>query len=139
LIAIALLVAACEGPPSAGTLTQWTPRDHDHSEEQQRILSGEQAGKAPKRSAAETLAEATWGAKCINCHGPIGQGDGPMGPQVKAPDLTRDEWQARVSDQDIAATIRNGKGQMPAFSDIGDAAVGALVQRIRKTRGMGQQ
>jgi mono/diheme cytochrome c family protein len=132
------LLAACESPPSANNLGEWSPRDHDRTEEQQRIMAGGQPGKAPKRSAEETIAEATWGAKCANCHGMVGHGDGPLGGQVKAPDLTREEWQKTVSDQDIAAIIRNGRNAMPSFAAVGEEAITALVQRIRKTRGAPQ-
>ena len=34
---------------------------------------------------------------------------------MKAPDLTRDDWQARVGDAEIADRIRSGKGAMPRF------------------------
>jgi cytochrome c oxidase cbb3-type subunit 3 len=52
---------------------------------------------------------------------------------VRAPDLTRDEWQSKVTDTEIAASIRNGKGKMPAFNVPGPVLEG-LVTRVRATR-----
>ncbi len=57
-----------------------------------------------------------------------------MGPMVRAPDLTREEWQAKTADGDIAATIKNGKGKMPKFG-LPDSVIQGLVARIRAARG----
>lgn len=53
---------------------------------------------------------------------------------VRAPDLTRPDWQANISDEEMAAIIRKGKNKMPAF-DLPDQVVQGLVQRIRSARG----
>lgn len=134
-----VLVAGCDRPPSSSDLREWSPRDHDRAEEANRIRSGQQPGAGPQLSALEALAEATWRSKCGDCHGPMGAGDGPKGAQVKASDLTRPDWQASVTDQDIAGVIRRGKNQMPAFPDLQDDALNGLVARIRKFRGGQQQ
>lgn len=76
------------------------------------------------------LAEMTWGRQCQSCHGPDGRGDGPQGASVRASDLTKKEWQAGVSDEQMAAVIRSGKGRMPGF-DLPAPVVSALVGRIR--------
>jgi cytochrome c oxidase cbb3-type subunit 3 len=52
---------------------------------------------------------------------------------VKAPDLTRAEWQAKVTDQQIAEVIRRGKNKMPAF-DLPPRVIEGLVKRIRTAR-----
>jgi cytochrome c oxidase cbb3-type subunit 3 len=52
---------------------------------------------------------------------------------VRASDLTRDDWQARMKDADIAETIRKGRNKMPAF-DLPPAVIDGLVQRIRAHR-----
>lgn len=49
---------------------------------------------------------------------------------VRAPDLSRPDWQQNVTDEEIAATIRNGKNKMPKF-DLPDQVVTGLVQRVR--------
>ena len=51
----------------------------------------------------------------------------------RAPDLTRADWQARVSDQEILETIRKGRNKMPAF-DLPEPVLKGLVQRIRASR-----
>jgi cytochrome c oxidase cbb3-type subunit 3 len=140
----ALLGLGCERPPAADKAKEWTPADHDRAEEQ---ASGggnapQQAPQAPPQrdrdaSAAQSaaqLVEITWQENCLVCHGPLGRGDGPNGPMVKASDLTREEWQSKVSDADIAAIITNGKSRMPKF-DLPPKVVEGLVARIRATRG----
>lgn len=57
-----------------------------------------------------------------------------MGPMVQAPDLTREDWQAKVTDGDIASVIQNGKGKMPKFEIPADVVSG-LVARVRAVRG----
>jgi mono/diheme cytochrome c family protein len=99
----------------------------------------EQAGgQAPGAERGGTdvvqLVELTWRQQCSACHGALGRGDGQMGPMVKAPDLTREDWQSRVTDAEIAATIKDGKGKMPKF-DVPDPVVQGLVARVRATRG----
>jgi mono/diheme cytochrome c family protein len=81
-----------------------------------------------------TLVEVTWRNQCASCHGLIGRGDGPQGPMVHATNLTQPEWQAKVTDQDIADVIRNGKNRMPKF-DFPPDVVAGLVARIRMARG----
>ncbi|CAN5221812.1 hypothetical protein BH09MYX1_BH09MYX1_52080 [soil metagenome] len=132
LLAISLLgafaIAACDRPPSDG-IRPWAPQDHDHSDNQQ---------GAPAPSSAEDkramMIETAWSQNCAVCHGPMGHGDGPNGALVKAPDLTRADWQAKVTDEEIATRIREGKGLMPKFT-LPDELVLGLVARIRITRG----
>jgi cytochrome c oxidase cbb3-type subunit 3 len=75
----------------------------------------------------------TWRNQCAQCHGLLGRGDGPNGPLLKATDLTKEEWQAKATDAEIAASIRDGKGRMPKF-DLPDPVVVGLVARIRAVR-----
>jgi hypothetical protein len=49
---------------------------------------------------------------------------------LHAADLSRPDWQARTTDEAIAATIRQGRGKMPAFP-LPDATIARLVQLIR--------
>jgi mono/diheme cytochrome c family protein len=139
----ALGAAACERPPSADKAKVWTPDDHDREDQTggsgggaqaaaPRGEAGEGGGAAP--SPDEQLAAITWEQQCFACHGPTGHGDGPTGPMVRASDLTREDWQAKVSDAEIAATITQGRGKMPKF-DLPPKVVDALVARIRASRG----
>jgi mono/diheme cytochrome c family protein len=131
--ALALMILVtfeCDRAPDP--VGEWTPADHEHPPQQQ-----PQVGPNPsanKLSAAQQLAEAAWAQTCNACHGPMGHGDGPNGSLVKAPDLTREEWQAKVTDEEIATRIRSGKGLMPP-NDLPDATVRGLVLRIRALRG----
>jgi cytochrome c oxidase cbb3-type subunit 3 len=130
-------VGGCDSPPSAADLQVWTPTDHDRSDEKERVASGAQAAATPggsKEDGNRVLVEATWRSQCATCHGPIGHGDGPNGPMVKAQDLTRADWQSSVTDEQLAAAITNGKGRMPKF-DLPPALVSGIVARIRASRG----
>ena len=125
---LVILMGCDRAPEPTG---EWTPADHDHTQ---------QAGQAApppdgsKLDPMQELAEAAWAQTCASCHGPAGRGDGPNGPLVKAPDLTRADWQAKVTDDEIAARIRSGKGLMPP-NDLPDATIRGLVARIRSMRG----
>jgi mono/diheme cytochrome c family protein len=60
---------------------------------------------------------------CAVCHGVHGRGDGPSAKRLDAP--PRDfgdaaSYKQGSSVSDLAASIRNGTGAMPAFRDITD-------------------
>ncbi len=134
-LALAVALGACDRPPSSDKATVWTPADHDQLDPSQKV-AGPQVNAKPAagQGGAKTLIEITWMQNCSACHGETGHGDGPNGPMVKAPDLTRDDWQATVSDAQIAARIKSGKGLMPKF-DMPDSTLQGLVARIRALRG----
>lgn len=52
--------------------------------------------------------------KCVTCHGADGKGDTPAGKSMKVRSLADPEV-AKMSDDDLAATIEKGKGKMPAY------------------------
>jgi mono/diheme cytochrome c family protein len=124
-----IFALACDRAPDAQR--EWSPRDHD--QEQQ---AGQQAPPtgSEKPNIRLALIESAWAQTCATCHGATGRGDGPQGTLVKAPDLTRPEWQAKVTDEEIAARIRSGKGLMPP-NDLPDSTIKGLVARIRALKG----
>ena len=128
---------ACDQPPPADTLKEWSPNDH-HSKDDNKFAGAQQpmggAGAPKGQQNTEQLVELTWRSQCANCHGPIGKGDGQMGPMVQAPDLTSADLQAKFSDPELAAIIKNGRGKMPA-SGLPDAVVQGLVARVRDLKG----
>jgi mono/diheme cytochrome c family protein len=139
VLAASVLVAwsGCDRPPSSDGLREWTAQDHDRAEENAKVSAGQQASAQPARSPADqtrTLVEMTWRNQCAACHGTFGKGDGPNGPMVKAADLTSEEWQAKVTDEELALSIRNGKGKMPKF-ELPVPVVLGLIGRIRAARG----
>jgi mono/diheme cytochrome c family protein len=138
---VALPVSACDSPPSASTLKEWTPADHDRAEETARVASGQKGGQAGSQAGAnssarpEMVVEAAWSQQCAACHGPIGHGDGPTGPMVHARDLTDPAWQASQTDEQMSAAIVSGKGKMPPFGNLPPKVIAGLVARIRATKG----
>ena len=136
-LAAFLSTSACDRPPSGDT-KEWTPADHDRAEDKQRISQGGQpvaaGGASAAQQSADAIVEATWKQQCTTCHGGFGKGDGPNAPMFKPADLTLEAWQSKVSDAEIAAVIRNGKGKMPKF-ELPDAILQGVVARIRFYRG----
>ena len=136
VLGAALLGAACDSPPP--DLREWKASDHDRADQPAgQSARGPRLSPAPSSSAAAnptlTLVEVTWRNQCAACHGLMGRGDGPQGPMVHAPNLTLPEWQAKMTDQQIADVIRNGKDRMPKFDFPPDVLAG-LVARIRASR-----
>lgn len=125
-----VFVALVGCDPGPSDVREWRPSDHDPPE------NANQNGQVVARSDGgdEMLVELAWSRNCATCHGPIGHGDGPQGPMLKAPDLTLAEWQDRVSDEDIRNQIRKGRNKMPAF-DLPPQVLDGLVKRIRMARG----
>ena len=131
-----LTLVACERDASG--LTAWTVADHDHQDEVAKRRAA--APAANPRGAARTHAppsqrnqviDVTWLRQCASCHGKQGRGDGPQSPMVKARDLSNFEWQATVSDEQLAKVIRQGKDKMPAFDRLPESVVEGLVAHVR--------
>jgi len=134
LLALASSSLGCDRTPEE--LPEWTPADHDN---QGTPSPGQVDTAAPRPPGMPSLAAhgvddvvmATWRQRCVMCHGRIGRGDGPQGPQVGASDLTRPEWQAATSDEAIAKVILEGRGKMPAHAELPETTVAGLVRLIR--------
>lgn len=121
------LLVGCDSAPS--DVREWSASDHDQPASAPGQVSARPGGEGPD----PMLLDMAWRKNCATCHGPAGRGDGPQGSMVRAPDLTRADWQEKVTDDEIAATIRNGKNKMPKF-DLPDQVVTGLVQRVRAFR-----
>jgi cytochrome c oxidase cbb3-type subunit 3 len=127
-LALALGFAGCDRAPD--DLREWKASDHDHTEQPG---SGQVPANQPSSGGMFGISEvalAAWKQNCTTCHGIIGRGDGPQGPMTKARDLTDPEWQKSVSDADIASSIKNGRGAMPAFP-LPDSTIEGLVKLTR--------
>lgn len=124
----------CERPPAPESLKEWTPTDHRSQDDDKMATASQASSSAPRGSGDAQLVDIAWRQQCASCHGPTGRGDGQMGPMVQAPDLSRNDWQAKVTDAEMAATIKNGRNRMPKF-DLPEPVVGGLVARIRTLRG----
>jgi len=70
--------------------------------------------------------------KCPMCHGADGSANTPAGRQFGARDLHSSEVQ-KLTDAELAAVIREGKGKMPSFkAAVDDAGIGDLVAFVRR-------
>jgi cytochrome c oxidase cbb3-type subunit 3 len=119
-------------PRAASTAREWTPEDHDQPAGQPQGMPQRQ--RSDPKQEADAMVESAWTRSCAPCHGARGRGDGPQGPMVHAPDLTRGDWQGRVTDDDLRKTIQNGRNNMPKF-DLPAPVLDGLVKRIRANKG----
>jgi mono/diheme cytochrome c family protein len=60
----------------------------------------------------------TFARTCAGCHGPDGRGAQRPGMPTPPRDLTRPEFQAQKTDEQLRHSIRVGKGLMPAFGGL---------------------
>ncbi|MCK6534864.1 MAG: cytochrome c [Polyangiaceae bacterium] len=127
-LVLGALALGCNQAPS--DVRPWRATDHDHTESPNAAQTDMTDGGQTGVMGVDEVALAAWRANCVPCHGVIGRGDGPKGPSVKARDLTDAAWQAGVTDEQIASSIRQGKGQMPKF-DLPASSVEQLVRLIR--------
>ena len=94
-------------------------------------MASARSHEAPSRAAVADGA-AVYDGKCAICHGKDGAGLSNW-RAMGQPDFTKAEWQKSLTDQQIADSIKNGKGKfMPSFkTKLSEEETGALVQRIR--------
>lgn len=130
VVVAASVALGCDRAPSPAGLKEWAPSDHDG---EKKMATANQGPKGDG-GGLPMLVEVTWKNQCQSCHGVSGHGDGPQGPMFKAADLGREEWQSKVRDEEIAATIVTGKGRMPKF-ELPEELVKGLVGRVRSFRG----
>ena len=130
LAALSLMSLACNDTPA--DLRPWRVSDHDHTAnpnaDQVQVTDAGSAEAA--NHGLDDVTIVAWQQNCTSCHGALGRGDGPQGQLLHAADLSRPDWQATVTDEAIASTIRTGRGKMPAFN-LPDATIGRLVALIR--------
>jgi mono/diheme cytochrome c family protein len=141
VLSLVVFAPACESAPAAESLSEWRPSDHHSTDDDKAAQQGQSAQQArgarqPTGSDVPQLVELAWRQQCTTCHGPMGRGDGQMGPMLQAPDLTRDDLQAKMTDAEMAAFIKHGKDKMPPFN-LPDPVLQGLVARIRQLRGAG--
>ncbi len=96
------------------------------------ILAVLAAPPAARADAAAVAAGAQhYKDKCMGCHGADGSGSTAMGKALKVQDLRKPEIQAK-KDAELAASIANGKGKMPAQKgNLTAAQVSEVVAYIR--------
>lgn len=129
-----LLAAAlfgCNETPA--DLREWKVADHDHTANpnaDQVQVTDAGAGASDAAHGLDDVTIVAWQTNCTSCHGKLGRGDGPQGQLLHASDLSKPEWQASVTDDAIASTIRTGRGRMPAFN-LPEATITRLVALVR--------
>jgi mono/diheme cytochrome c family protein len=102
-----------------------------------RLASSEQKPK-PKAVSSQQKTEDLYRTNCARCHGLEGRGDTPLGQQYDAPDFTDKSWwkdSEKTNSRSLSATVNNGKGKMPAFSEkLKSSEIALLVKYIRRFR-----
>jgi mono/diheme cytochrome c family protein len=77
-------------------------------------------------------------ANCARCHGADGQSNTPMGKVYDAPNLADAAWwkRERAGDKRLHASIRDGRGGMPAFGKkLSKEEINALVALVKTFKG----
>lgn len=107
------------------------------------VLGLAACGPEPELTGPQVQAAARelWQARCANCHGAEGRGDGPTGRNLdpRPRDFHDEDWQRRVDDGHLRRVIVEGgaahglSADMVANADLADrpAIVGELVRTIR--------
>lgn len=73
----------------------------------------------------------TYKAKCAMCHGGDGMAATPTGKAMKVPPFNAPEV-AKMSDAELMAVTKNGKGKMPAYTGkLTDAQIKDVVAYVR--------
>jgi len=81
--------------------------------------------------ATQKGAAAVYSQNCARCHGSDGRAQTAKGRQIKAVDLTSDDWSPDPGHD--TRIITRGKGSMPGFGKkLTPAQISALVQYIRR-------
>ena len=70
--------------------------------------------------------EKVYQSQCSVCHGINRAGSPPSIPSLRG-------IEGKLSDQEIASTIRGGKGRMPAFTNLDEEQIEAVVRYVSKT------
>lgn len=102
LALLGFLAFGCGGKPQGGG-TQTPP-----------ATEGTTVAKAPDAEAGKKVFE----TYCVTCHGTGGKGDGPAGKALNPPpqDFTDFNVMSGLTDDQLKAIIKNGKGGMPPWS-----------------------
>lgn len=137
-LALLAFLTACRTDP--GDVREWSPADHDNqpSAANAGTKTGQVDPTKPRpgmpdlsQHGVDEVILATWKQNCVSCHGVIGRGDGPLGAAVRPPNFTDPEWQRVHLDEEMARSIRKGRGKMPAFAALPPETVDGLVRLIR--------
>jgi len=92
------------------------------------------SSKGQQLAAAKVL----YVANCARCHGADGQSKTPMGEVYNAPNLADAAWwkRERAGDKRLHASIRDGRGGMPAFGKkLSKEEINALVALVKTFKG----
>jgi mono/diheme cytochrome c family protein len=93
------------------------------------------ASQQPAGTQGEPEAGKLFEKDCAKCHGKDGRAKTFRGKLVGAKNLTDAAWQAKVTDEQIAAAIKQGPGSMPEFEKkLSQAEIDSLVTYVRKLK-----
>jgi mono/diheme cytochrome c family protein len=111
------------------------------------VSGGGAAGRSVNASAAQKKklqgrqlerAKVLYADNCARCHGADGRGQTMMGRAFAAPNLADAGWwkKTRPTDKRLTASVRHGRGQMPAFGQqFSTSEIAALVRLARAFEG----
>jgi hypothetical protein len=76
--------------------------------------------------------DALYAQRCLNCHGPLGRGDGALAAALPAPTPDFRQTVEQRTNFQMRKVIVEGRGMMPAFSPaLAPAEISDMVQMVR--------
>jgi hypothetical protein len=76
--------------------------------------------------------DALYAQRCLNCHGPLGRGDGALAVALPAPTPDFRQTVEQRTNFQMRKVIEQGRGTMPAFSPaLAPAEISDMVQMVR--------
>lgn len=80
---------------------------------------------------AQSSGADTYKSKCLMCHAADGSGSTPAGKAMKTPALNSPDI-VKLSDADLIAVTKSGKGKMPAYNGkLTDAQIKDVIAYVR--------
>ena len=84
--------------------------------------------------------DALYAQRCLGCHGPAGNGDGPLAQSLPARPPDFRQTVERKTNNQIRRAIAEGKGTMPAFSPaLRQSEISDMLQMVRFLSREGRQ
>jgi cbb3-type cytochrome c oxidase subunit III len=99
------------------------------------LTTTELANQQPSNAAGASDAAKLFEQNCAKCHGKDGRAKTVRGKMHGARNLTDAKWQAKETDEGIAAAIKKGPEAMPSFEKkFSQAQIDSLVAYVRSLK-----
>lgn len=132
LVAVHAFIAGCGG--ASQPASESAPAGGSETSAEAPATEAPAAESAPAEADPAKLGAQVYAARCALCHGATGHGDGPAsaGLNPKPRNHTDKAYMSTLTDEQLLAVIRNGKGTMPAWGKVlSEAELSAVTAHVR--------